>query len=46
MFVPTQAKCNIYVLNLGGKNNAILGNPWLTKHNPWINWKEGITQAV
>ena len=31
-----------YVLDLGGKNNVILGYPWLTKHNPWINWKEGM----
>ena len=29
------------VLDLGGKNNVILGYPWLTRHKPRIDWKEG-----
>ena len=24
-----------------GKNNLILGLPWLKENNPWINWKTG-----
>ena len=30
-----------FVLNLGKKNNVILGYPWLTKNNPCINWTTG-----
>ena len=29
---------NFLILNLGKKNNIILGYPWLTKNNPHINW--------
>ena len=35
----TQKVC-FYVIN-GGKENAILGHPWLEAINPIINWKKG-----
>ena len=28
-------------MDLGKKNNVILGYPWLTKNNPIINWTSG-----
>ena len=28
-------------MNLGKKNNNILGYPWLARNNPTINWAEG-----
>ena len=34
-------KIHFYIIN-GGKENAILGNPWLEAVNPTINWKKGI----
>ena len=33
-------KIRFYVIN-GGKENAILGHPWLETVNPIINWKKG-----
>ena len=33
-------KVHFYVIN-GGKENAILGHPWLEAVNPTINWKKG-----
>ena len=33
-------KIHFYVIN-GGKENAILGHPWLETVNPIINWKKG-----
>ena len=33
-------KIRFYVIN-GGKENAILGHPWLEAANPIINWKKG-----
>ena len=35
----TQKIC-FYVIN-GGKENVILGHPWLEAVNPIINWKKG-----
>ena len=35
----TQKVC-FYVIN-GGKENAMLGHPWLEAVNPIINWKKG-----
>ena len=35
----TQKIC-FYIIN-GGKENAILGHPWLETVNPIINWKKG-----
>ena len=32
------------VLNLGEKNNVILGYLWLNKHNPTINWADGMVK--
>ena len=29
-------------MNLGEKNNIILGHPWLTKVNPTIDWAAGM----
>ena len=29
---------NFFVLNLGKKDNIILGYPWLARNNPQINW--------
>ena len=29
------------VLNLGKKDNVILGYPWLAKNNLWFNWTSG-----
>ena len=37
---------DFYVLDLGRKNNIILGYPWLTKHNPQINWKNGMVHLM
>ena len=28
-------------MDLGNKNTVILGHPWLTKTNPFINWTAG-----
>ena len=36
----TQRVC-FYIMN-GGKENAILGHPWLEAVNPVINWKKGV----
>ena len=33
-------KIHFYVINRG-KENAILGHPWLETVNPIINWKKG-----
>ena len=33
-------KIHFYIIN-GGKENAILGHPWLEAANPIINWKKG-----
>ena len=33
-------KIHFYIIN-GGKENAILGHPWLETVNPIINWKKG-----
>ena len=32
---------HFFVLNLRKKNNIILGYPWLTRNNPWIDWTSG-----
>ena len=32
---------NFFIVNLGWKNNNILGYPWLAKDNPNINWATG-----
>lgn len=37
---------DFYVLNLGGRDNNILGYPWLTKYNPWINWEKGEVHMI
>ena len=35
-----QLCCSLYVIN-GGKENTILGHPWLEAVNLIINWKKG-----
>ena len=30
-----------FVMDLGNKNTVILGHPWLTKTNPFIDWTAG-----
>ena len=30
-----------FIMDLGKKNNIILGYPWLTRNNPTINWATG-----
>ena len=37
---------HFFVLDLGKKNNIILGYPWLTKNNPSINWTTGVVTLV
>ena len=32
------------MIDLGKKNNVILGHPWLTKVNPIINWMAGMVE--
>ena len=34
------------MLSLGGRDNIILGYPWLTRHNPWINWEKGEVHMI
>ena len=29
---------HFFIMDLGKKNNIILEHPWLTKHNPTIDW--------
>ena len=35
-----------FILNLGKKNNIILGCPWLMKNNLHINWTTGEVHLV
>ena len=37
---------HFFMLNLGKKNNIILGYPWLTRNNPHINWTTGEVHLV
>ena len=37
---------NFLVLNLGKKDNIILGYPWLAKNNPQINWAAGEVHMI
>ena len=37
---------NFFVLNLRKWNNNILGYPWLTKNNPWIDWTTGEVHII
>ena len=37
---------NFFILDLGRKNNIILGYPWLTRNNPSIDWTTGEVQKV
>ena len=34
------------MLDLGKKDNIILGYPWLMKNNPQINWTTGEVQII
>ena len=33
---------HFFIMDLGNKNNIILGHPWLTKSNPTIDWAAGM----
>ena len=37
---------HFFILDLGRKNNIILGYPWLTRNNPSIDWTTGEVQKV
>ena len=37
---------NFFIRNLGKWNNIILGYPWLTKNNPWIDWTTGEVHMI
>ena len=37
---------NFFVLNLGKRNNIILGYPWLMKNNPRIDWTTGEVHMI
>ena len=37
---------NFIVVNLGKRDNIILGYPWLMKKNPWIDWTSGEVHMI
>ena len=37
---------NFFMLNLGKRNNNILGYPWLMKNNPSIDWTTGEVHMI
>ena len=37
---------HFFMLDLGKKNNVILGYPWLTRNNPSIDWTTGEVHLV
>ena len=42
-FLSHREELRTEVTNLG-KNSLILGNTWLKKHNPSINWEKGMVK--